>query len=523
MWWNFLPKTLNLSQIFIRIKSNNTLTNKQQQLNPKPNPQRTTFWLTILFVLVFLTSALFFPASFRDALSRGTAFTLGYFGGFYLVLGLGAVLVMVLTALSPIGKIRLGADRPEYSLVSWIAMLYSTGMGAGLLLRAVQEPVYYFDNPPRPSYLEASDFALQYTFFHWGLTPWAFYGLFGLIMVTRLYGQESNILVSNLLPERVKQPAFVALVDFLVTIGTLLGVVAAVGLGSRQLLVSVSTWAGFEDWDDQGGYMLVVIVGGLATLSAILGVKTGIRLLSNANIGMATILLVLTWILGPDTGVIQTFFRVLGGYVWEFIPMSLNWEEAQVSQDFLTDWTYFYWAFWLAWAPFTGIFIARISKGRTIRQFIVGTLVIPALGTFLWFTVFGSNAFALIAAGNLDVSELSSIYSALYRLFSVFPFGEFGNGISLVLIFTFLITSVDSAIFVLSMFSDSGKLEPQRRYRLFWGISIVMVTLAVMLIGKEQLLESVSQLLILVAFPISLLFVGFVGNWLYGLLTRGYR
>jgi len=485
-------------------------------LNFKPTTQNATLGLTTLFVGIFLLGGFFYPAFFRDALGRGTAFTLDYFGGFYLVLGLGAVLVMLLVALSPIGKIRLGGDRPEYSLVSWIAMLYSTGMGAGLLLRAVQEPVYYFTNPPRLSHLEASDFALQYTFFHWGLTPWAFYGLFGLIMASKLYNPGGNMLVSSLLPTKLKQPVYKVVVDFLVTVGTLLGVVAAVGLGSRQLLVSLFTWAGLEHWTEQGGYLLVIVVGGLATLSAMLGVKKGIRLLSNANIGMATILLLVTWSMGSETGVIQTFFRILGAYLWEFVPMSLNLGKAGVSTGFLTDWTYFYWAFWLAWAPFTGIFIARISKGKTIRQFIAGTLVIPALGTFLWFTVFGSNAFALIADGTLEASNLNSIYSALYRLFSVFPLGMLGNGISLVLIFTFLITSVDSAIFVLSMFSDRGKIEPRRRYRLFWGISIVMVTLTVMVIGKEQLLESVSQLLILVAFPISLLFVGFVGNWIFG-------
>lgn len=471
-------------------------------------------------MVTFLASSLFFPDSFRLALSQGTAFTLEYFGRFYLVLGLGAVLVMILVAFLPIGRLRLGVGPPEYSWLSWIAMLYSTGMGAGLLLRAVQEPVYYFANPPRSSYLEPTDFALQYTFFHWGLTPWAFYGLFGLIMASQLYNRQGSLLVSNLLPSRFRKHLLAATVDFLVTVGTLLGVVAAVGLGSRQLLVSVSTWAGMEHLTNSGGYFLVVLVGGLATVSAILGVKTGIRLLSNANIGMATILLLMTWIMGSDIGVIGTFFRVLGGYLWEFIPMSLNWGKAKVSEGFLTDWTYFYWAFWLAWAPFTGIFIARISKGRTIRQFVAGTLVIPAMGTFLWFTVFGSNAFALIADGTLGALELDSIYSALYRLFSVFPFGQFGNGISLILIFTFLITSVDSAIFVLSMFSDQGKLEPQKRLRLFWGVSIILVTLAIMVIGKEQLLESVSQLLILVALPISLLIVGLVAYWIYGLFEK---
>jgi glycine betaine transporter len=484
------------------------------------NPQRNTFLLTLLFVLVFLCCALFLPEDFRSALSRGTVFTLDYFGGFYLVLGLGAVLVMLLIALSPFGKIRLGAGPPEYSILSWIAMLYSTGMGAGLLLRAVQEPVFYYANPPRTSYLEPTDFALQYTFFHWGLTPWAFYGLFGLIMASRLYIQKESMLVSGLLPDRLKLSALTTSIDFLVIIGTLLGVVAAVGLGSRQLLLSVSAWAGRAHLAENGGYLLVVIIGGLATGSAILGVKKGIRLLSNANIGMATILLLFTWTMGGDTGVVGTFYRVLGAYILEFVPMSLNFGKSSVPRDFLTDWTYFYWAFWLAWAPFTGIFIARISKGRSIREFITGTLLIPVLGTFLWFTVFGSNAFALIGVGTVEVASLDSIYTALYRLFSVHSYGYLGNGISLFLIFTFLVTSIDSAIFVLSMFSDRGKIEPQRRFRLFWGVSIVLVTLAVLVIGKEQLLESVSQLLIIVALPVSLLFVILVGFWIYRLFCR---
>nr|MBI1231496.1 BCCT transporter [Cytophagales bacterium] len=483
-------------------------------------PKGQTFTLTLLFVGVFLGAAVFIPDKFRAALSKGTTLTLDYFGGFYLVLGLGAVLVMLLVALLPVGRVRLGAGKPEYSLLSWIAMLYSTGMGAGLLLRAVQEPVYYFTNPPRASsYLDASDFALQYTFFHWGLTPWAFYGLFGLIVATHLYINKGDILVSQLLPVRLRQSFTVAAVDFLATIATLLGVVAAVGLGSRQLLVSVSTWAGMERFANDGGFLLVMIVGALATVSALFGVKAGIRVLSDANIAMATVLLLLTWTMGVDADAVQTFFRVLWGYVREFVPMSLNWGKTSVSRAFLTDWTFFYWAFWLAWAPFTGIFIARISKGRTIREFVAGTLLVPALGTFLWFTVFGSNAFALIETGRLNASDLDSIYSALYRLFNEFAFKDVANGISLFLIFTFLITSVDSAIFVLSMFSDRGKPEPQKRFRIFWGISIVLVTLAVKAVGREQLLESVSQLLILVALPISLLFVGLVTYWIYRLLA----
>lgn len=476
--------------------------------------------VTGLFCFLFLSIALAFPEFFKIKLGEWTAEILEVFGGFYLFLGFVAVVAMILIALSPLGKRKLGDGEPEYSWYSWIAMLYSTGMGAGLLLRAVQEPVFYFSNPPRESDLSIGDFALEYTFFHWGFTPWAFYGLFGLVIASNLFHKDKTILSSSVLPSRFSRSIGAVAMDSLTIICTLLGVVAAVGLGSRQLLDAIAYWFGWEAVSSDQAIFPVLAICVLAMISAYSGVNKGIRILSNLNIGMAIGLMLFTWYIGVSGIVPGALFRSITGYLIDFIPMSLNLDRWEVSHQFLTDWTIFYWAFWLAWAPFTGVFIARISKGRSIRSFVIGTMLIPSIGTFLWFSVFGTNAFALIDSGLSSAEKFDSIYSAIFNFFALFPLSPLSNTVTTVLIITFLITSVDSAIFVLSMFSDEGKTEPSKKIRLFWGVSIPLFTVAVILIGKDQLLSSVSQLLILFALPFSFLFTGMVGYFIYRIVME---
>lgn len=472
------------------------------------------------FIALFLVAALVFPDFYRVKLALWTQAILEVFGGFYLFIGLAAVLVLLILSLSSVGSRRLGPTPPEYSWFSWIAMLYSTGMGAGLLLRAVQEPMYYYMNPPRESPLSRGELALQYTFFHWGLTPWAFYGLFGLVIAYNLYERNGSVLSSSVLGKTYRNSLAAGLMDAITIVCTLLGVVAAAGLGSRQLLEAISYWAGTGSLAPAYTVFLVLLVGGLAMISAFLGLSKGIRNLSNLNIGLALALLLFVGVVGGDLMLLATLLKTIGYYLLEFLPMSLNLGAQQVSREFLTDWTYFYWAFWLSWAPFTGVFIARISKGRTVRQFILGTLLVPVLGTFLWFTFFGSSAFELVETGAVAPERFDSIYSAIFNFFATFPAAAWSNTVTTLLVFTFLITSVDSAIFVLSMFSRQGTARPDKKIRLFWGAAISLSTIAVILLGKDQLLESVSQLLILFALPFSFLFVGMVACFIYRLCRR---
>ena len=458
------------------------------------------------FCVLFLALALLVPQFFRENLETLTGLLLQNFGYFYLILGLFCTLSLLFLAFSNLGKIKLGDEDPEFSWYSWIAMLYSTGMGAGLLLRAVQEPVFYYQNPPRASPLSASEFALEYTFFHWGLTPWAFYGLFGLIMAFVIYVKKERLMSSSLLSKPNQASVLGVSMNVLTIICTLLGVVAALGLGGKQLLEALAALIDMN-FHPNLAIVVILVVCLIASMSALLGLKNGIRNLSNFNIGTAILMLLIVSYFGFQSSITISLLPIVKTYLIEFIPMSLNLGRFSVSSDFLKDWTYFYWAFWLAWAPFTGVFIARISKGRTIRQFILAVLIIPAFGTFIWFSIFGNNAFHLLENGLVAENAFESIYVGIFNFLAQYPYANFTQVITMILVFTFLITSVDSAIFVLGMFSDNGKLQPKKKLRWIWGALISLFTIAVILIGQDSLLQSVSQLLILFAFPFSLMFL----------------
>lgn len=493
-------------------------------MNPittKSNPS-ILLRLTAAVLSTFLIGVLFFNDYLIDNLNDGTDFVLSFFGGYYLFLGFGSVLLMLFVALLPLGKIKLGKGKPEFGWLSWMAMLYSTGMGGGLILRAVQEPVYYFQNPPRVSNLDPINFSLQYTFFHWGFTPWAFYGLMALIVAYNLYIKKGSALSSSALLGKWNYPWLAGFLDLLTVICTLFGVVAGVGLGSRQLMEAVAYWTG-SSFSPNAVILPIFLVSAIAMVSAYFGVRKGIRILSNLNILGATLLLVFAWKMGNTWGSVTYFFSAIKMYLVDFIPMSLNYGESKVAPDFLKNWTYFYWAFWLSWAPFTGVFIARISKGRTIRELIFATLIVPALGTFIWFSVFGLNGIELIQSGQIAPEAFSSIYSSLFNYFSNFPFPFLSNLLVTLLVATFLITSIDSAIFVLSIFSDEGKEEPKKRIRFFWGISIFLFTVILVWLGKNELLQSVSNLLILCALPFSFVFLFLILQFLRAISKNHYN
>lgn len=430
-----------------------------------------------------------------------------FFGPLYLVLGFLAVVIGIMLSLHPISKIKLGSGKPEYGLMSWIAMLYSTGMGSGLLLRAVQEPVYFLENPPRTSSQSSEIFALEYTFFHWGFTPWAFYGLTAVMVGWLYYRKEKSFLFSDfLLGESSHRKWARDLIDLVVIVTTFFGVFASIGLGSRQLLASGEFWGGIV-WEPKWAFVPLAILCIAATLSALLGVRKGIKKLSDLNMTGALVLLVFTLVLGSVWDTFRIFFESLLQYILEWAPMSLNLGKWSVSNDFLQNWTVFYWAFWLAWAPFTGIFIARISQGRSIREVLLGTLLIPSMGTFLWFSVFGNHAFGLIANQAVSAEAFDSVYRSIFVFFGLLPLSKITQFLSSFFLATFLITSIDSAIFVLSMYLDGGKKEPKKRIRFFWGMSFFVLTAIVLWMGSEQLLLTISNILILSSLPFAVVFL----------------
>mgnify|MGYP003669854810 CR=1 FL=1 len=450
-------------------------------------------------------------ASF-DAIESVSLWVRTYFGYFYLYLGLGCVLLLLTVAFSPLGKIKLGKPdaTPEHSLWAWTAMLYSAGMGAGILLRAVQEPVFMQQQPPYRSALEPEILALEFTFYQWGFTAWAFYGLFAMVIGYALFVKKKKVLVSSAIDGFI--PAKLARngIDVMTIVTTVFGLIAAIGLGTTQINGGLNHLLG-NGFGLGSTLLLAVLVSAIAFYSAWQGVDKGIKKISKLNILITLVLLLYVFFASDMVSIIFAFAKATFYYLIDFIPMSLALGAFDPGMDFLTDWTFYYWAFWLAWAPFTGIFIARISKGRTLRQLLLGVLVIPSLGTFFWFSVFGTSAFGLIEDWGTYNNEFGNVFTSLFVFFGHYPMATMLNLVTLLLLVSFLVTSVDSAVFVLSMFTDKGKKNPGKGHRLLWSVFILLGTMALILLGNARpdvdVLVAVQKLLIITSLPFALFMV----------------
>ncbi len=450
-----------------------------------------------------------------------------YFGQFYLYLGLGCVLLLVGIACSRWGKIKLGFpdEKPAFTRLEWIAMLYSAGMGAGILLRAVQEPVFMQQNPPLNNGASAEIIALEFTFYQWGFTAWAFYAVFALAAGLALFHKKLPVATSNtfatLISLKTKNKwnkSFLLFIDVLTILTTVFGLVAAVGLGASQIKGGLNhLFDATLDYKIIIG--LVILIGLFSLLSALSGVEKGIKRISTLNIYLTVGLLFFVFAQSDILLISKNFLHAFYRYIVDFVPMSLAIGNFNPGEAFLTEWTYYYWAFWLAWAPFTGIFIARISKGRTLREIIIGVLLIPSLGTFFWFTVFGQSAFEMIAGGNSYNSEFDNVFTSIFVFLQNYPLQTLVNSLVILLLISFLVTSVDSAIYVLGMFTDRGNPNPCKKQRWLWGTILTIFSVGIVLLGHAKegtnVLTAVQKLLIITSLPLSLLMIVMIGVWIY--------
>lgn len=453
-----------------------------------------------------------------------------WFGKFYLWLGLGCVLLMLLVAILPIGRMRLGqpGEKPVFSRMAWVSMLYSAGMGAGILLRAVQEPVFMQQHPPLSTGSSPETIALEYTFYQWGFTAWAFYGIFAILMGLAIFRYHRPIALISIFQVRksaVKDLSTTALrtVDILIILTTVCGLVAAVGLGASQIKGGVDhlNQAKLSHWVIVG---LTVAIGVLALVSALSGVERGIKRLSTWNIYLTLGLLTFVLVQSDLVEVGIAFAKAGYHYLIDFIPMSLALGGHDPGEAFLTDWTYYYWAFWLAWAPFTGMFIARISRGRSLREIVFFVLLVPSLGTFFWFTVFGQSAFEMIQSWGDYSGQFDNVFTSLFRFLEEYPLSGIVNGVVVLLLVSFLVTSVDSAIYVLSMFTDNGRQNPSRFHRTLWGILLTLFSVGIVLLGHARpdtdVLTAVQKLLIITSLPLAFILIAAIAITIYQKFPR---
>ncbi|MBX3475903.1 MAG: BCCT family transporter [Planctomycetes bacterium] len=419
------------------------------------------------------------------------------FGWFYLWLVLGLVVLSVLLAASPYGNLKLGGedDEPDFSLGAWFSMLFAAGMGIGLVFWGVAEPISHYGEPPpgiAPQTPEAANAAMRYSFFHWGLHPWAVYSIVALAIAFFQFRRGGPALVSTVVRSLPWAPLrrLGPVADMLAVIATAFGVAASLGMGALQINSGLHRVAGLPvSSASQVGIIVFTTLIFLA--SAVTGVERGIKWLSTFNLGVAGLLTLAVLLLGPTVVIIDTLTNTLGSYLTELVRMSLRTTPFRDS-TWVGGWTVFYWAWWVSWAPFVGLFIARVSRGRTIREFIFGTVAVPALAAFIWFSVFGGTALHFELARGLPIAEAvkGDVSTALFAVFDALPFGAVLSAAATLLVLVFFVTSGDSAVLVLGMMSTRGSEHPSARVKIVWGALIAGIAISLLFAGGLQAVQT---------------------------------
>lgn len=464
------------------------------------------FYISLVLSIIVVLWGIVAQDSFANFASSLLNFLTNNFGWAYLISMLIFVIFAIVLAFSKYGNIKLGPDdsKPEYSNASWFAMLFGAGMGIGLVFWGVAEPISHFVNPMglKPGSIEAADFAMKSSFMHWGLHPWANYSIIGLALAYFQFRKNKPGLISSIFiplfgEEKVNGPVG-KLIDILAVFATVAGVATSLGLGTLQINSGLNYLFNIPETRlVQIGIILIITI--LFIWTAVSGIDKGIKILGDINLFLAFLLLGLVIIIGPTLGMINNFTNGLGLYINDFIKDSLS-ISAFGDNGWLNSWRIFYWAWWIAWAPFVGSFIARISKGRTIKEFIAGVIIAPALASIIWFSAFGTLGINLVDKMGLEALSIAakSPETALFQVFDYYPLGFVLSIITVILLCTFFITSANSATFVLGMFTSEGNLNPSTNRKILWGIVQSLFATSLLLSGGLEALQTAS---VAAAFP----------------------
>ncbi|WP_242525944.1 BCCT family transporter [Phycicoccus sp. DTK01] len=458
-----------------------------------------------------------------DTLSAASDSALGWsvtnMGWMFVVLASGFVAFVIWLAVSRFGDIPLGTDdeEPEFRTVSWIAMMFSAGMGIGLMFYGVSEPLSHFVTPP-PGTGEAGNpqavqTAMATTLFHWTLHPWAIYAVVGIAIAYGVFRKGRSQLVSSafipLIGEKRATGGAGRVIDMLAIFATLFGSAASLGLGALQIGSGLEIVAGIGA---VGNGVLVGVIALLTVafiLSAVSGVAKGIQWLSNINMVLAIGLAVFVFVVGPTVFMLDLVPTAVGSYFQDLAMMSARTDAAggDGMADWLSGWTVFYWAWWMSWTPFVGMFIARISRGRTIRQFVTGVLLVPSLVSLVWFAIFGGAGIHAQQNGT-DLAGQSTSEGQLFGLLDTMPLAGLTTVVVMVLVAIFFVSGADAASIVMGTLSQRGTMEPSRWNVVFWGVATGAVAAVMLLVGGDSALTGLQNLTIVAALPFALVMVG---------------
>ena len=490
--------------------------NDTSQSTSKFEIHPTVFWssagLAVLFV-VFSLANLNQLSTLFDAFLKSMTTNFGWF----FVLAVNIYLAIVLFLLfGRHGKIRLGGDgaKPDFSYWGWLSMLFSAGMGIGLMFWSVAEPIYHFSSPPWgvPESVEAAKLAMGITLFHWGFHAWGIYGVMALALAYFAYNRGLPLTVRStfypLLGERIHGRAG-DLIDILAALATLFGLATSLGLGAQQVNAGLGYLFGLAQ-SPTVQVILIAAITALAIVSVVLGLDRGIKRLSQLNVIVAMLLLAFLLVAGPTRYLLDALVQNVGIYLSHLPSLSL-WTEAYTqSGGWQHGWTVFYWAWWIAWAPFVGIFVARVSRGRTVREFVGAILLVPTIATCVWLTVFGNSALhiELFGAGGILEAVKDNVAVALFVLLEEYPFAAITSGLAVCIVVTFFVTSSDSASLVIDIITAGGNLNPPVIQRVFWA-TMEGVVAAVLLLGGGLLALQTAVVATGLPFAVVLLLLSF--------------
>lgn len=456
---------------------------------PRTTINRPVFFTSALFTLLLVGFAILAPQTAQDLFEAMQAWILGNASWFYILVVAIILLSVAFLAISRYGDIKLGPDHsePDYRNFTWFAMLFSAGMGIGLMFFGVAEPVMHFMSPPvgEGATAAAARESMKITFFHWGLHAWAIYAAVALTLAFFSFRHGLPLTLRSalypLIGNRIHGPIGHA-VDIFAIIGTVLGVATSLGLGVAQMNSGLNHLFGIPVGVTTQ-IVLIIITCGLATLSVASGLDKGIRILSEANMVLAVILLLFVLITGPTVFLFQTFVQNTGAYLSDIVNKTFNLYAYEPS-DWIGGWTLFYWGWWIAWSPFVGLFIARISRGRTIREFVCGVLLVPAGFTLFWMTVFGDTAIHFILVGGVQgfaqtVEADSSL--ALFAFLELLPWSNVISIFAIAMVAVFFVTSADSGALVVDLLASGGADRTPVWQRIFWSLSMGAVAIALLL------------------------------------------
>ena len=481
---------------------------KVEKFGPFPRVNRPVFIASALLIVGFIIFGSLFGELAGEVFNQLQSFITHRFRWLFIILMNVAVVFSLYIALSRYGDIRLGhqTEHPEYSLLSWFGMLFSAGIGIGLLYWGTAEPLYHFMSPPmgQAETVEAAKQAMSISFLHWGIHAWALYCVVALSLAYFHYRRGLPLSIRSVLYPLIGQKIYGKwghVVDTLAVFGTMFGVVTSLGLGAMQINAGFSNVFGIPN-NVPVQLCLIAIITAMATLSVMMGLDKGIKRLSDINIVLTALLLGFMLFFGPTQFIIDSFIENIGNYVSQLIPLGF-WSEAYSNTDWQANWTIFYWAWWVSWSPFVGIFVARISRGRTIREFIFGVLFIPMLLLFFWFTTFGGSAVHMELMGNYGLIEAvkADYGSAIFKLIEYYPLTKPLTLVIVVMIMLWFVTSSDSASLVIDMLTAGGDTNPPKIQRLFWALSQGVIAAVLLVAGGLSALQAVA---IIAGFPFAI-------------------